>query len=464
MSQDLLLFWRIWRPSLFLLSLQVCHFDRLSDHLAVAIFKNLDKEVMVFLLPQVCKRWSTLVKAEDLWKDCQLFFDPFMSKKNKTLFFKILNMAPILDAVTIELGYRDVPEFSQQWKRFNPQEISAMEFIYDNMPPSIMFEMLKKYKDCVTKLIISDTYTPYVESDVKKLWSHIQNLSKLKHLTIDGAGLLEYKATLRKDAPCWKSLQVLDVKDSSYEDMNTVQRLVSLNPNWTEVYLGSSHPEDFRGEVKALSKCVNLDTIQVPFCKELKLFENCGKLDSLIIDCVEDTAKEIKGIVSAMNKSTYFPLLTKLKMIGVENDYVTLLKCLVKNHPQIIHLNLVNCEMKPEDVANVLGCLENLEKLYLHEMDHKTTIAIANYITTGNLPQLQALSVSECYCDNIEFCAKEALARVQAYHQVVRVDTECINCSCKPVDATSTKQAKKRKHADSGSTESQKISKPSNDN
>ncbi|XP_034252463.1 uncharacterized protein LOC117651948 [Thrips palmi] len=426
---------------------KVCYFDRLSDTLAVCIFKNLGMEVIAFLLPQVCKRWSTLASAEDLWKDCHLFYDPYMSESKKRNFFHFLNKAPILHALTLELEYRDGLEFFHHWKTENPREISTLEFIYDNMPPNVMFTMLKRYKDLVTKLIISDTHTPYNIPDVKEVWNHVQNLSKLKYLIIDGAGLLEHKAKFLKDAPCWKSLQVLDVKDCSYEDMNTVQKILSQHHNWTEVYLGSCHAKDFRGEVKALSKCVNLDTIQIPFCKEFKLLESCRMLDSLIIDCLEETVKEVKGIVLAMNKSTlYFPKLSNLKMIGVEGDYVTLLLCLVKKHLEISHLNLVSCKMNPMEVLNVFSCTANLEKLYLHEMDNMTVITIAHEIIAGKLPKLREVYVHECYCDNIEFCAKRALTQIQEhFSHSVHVFTGGVSCSCKPVVAAPSKASQKRK-------------------
>lgn len=438
---------------------EVCHFDRLSDCLCVCIFKHLDMEVVTLLLPQVCKRWSSLARAEDLWKECHLSYDPYMSESNKKLFFRILNIAPILSGLTLELEYRDYQEIDQKWKGNCPREILSLEFIYDNMPPNIMFKLLNKYKDSVTKLTISDTYTPYDESDVKKIWSHVQKLSKLKHLIVDGAALLEHKALfLRKDAPCWKSLQILNVKDSSYEDMNTVQKLISLNLNWTEVYLGSSHPKDFRGEVKALSKCVLLDTIQVPFCKQLMLLSNCGNLDSLIIDCIKETAKEVTGVITAINKTTLFPKLSKLKMIGAEGDYVKLLQCLVKTHPEISLLNLVSCTISSKEVINVTDCVVNLEKLFLHEMDSVVVVTVIHEIMKGKLVKLKEVNVYECYCDSIDVCAKRALDQLQQHSQNIQVMTGCIVCSCKP-EETPTVNYLKRKPGNDQTSKIQKKGK-----
>lgn len=414
----------------------MCHVDRLPDHLVVRIFDLLETEDIAFLLPRVCKRWSHLACSEGLWKDSRLFYSPYTGKSQTKLFYKCLKMAPCLQALTLEVDYKHGAEFALKFNVNSPPEIKEVQFIYDNMPPEVMFTLLRKYKNHLEKLTINDTMTPYVDSDVRRIWTDIQNLSKLRQLVVDGCALFYNHATFRKTAPCWKTLQVLDVKDCSYEGMNTVQRLISVNPNWTEVYL-STPPEVniSRGEVKALAKCNNLECAQVPFCKELKLLQKCEKLESLIIDCLDSTAKEINGVLATLEKSTVFPNLKKIKMIDLTSSYVKLLISLVKGRPAINLMTLMESEISATELSEVLKCVPELETLYLHSVSSESLLAVLDEMADGLVPKLKKFSLSECYChDDSKKCLKFALNELQEKRLELKLDLEIVGCKCKPED------------------------------
>lgn len=412
---------------------KVCFIDRLPDHLVVRIFQELEllKDIAT-LLPQVCKRWQLLASHENLWKDVHLSYESHMSESQKKMFFKCLQMAPKLSSITFELEYRDGPDFAQRIIKKCPSEVVALHFIYDNLPPAALFSLLKKYKNCLEKLMITDTYTPYVDEDVKRIWKEILNLTKLKHLVVDGAALFYHKATFRKAAPCWTTWQILDVKDCSYENMNTVQKLISVHPNWIEVYLSTTTSSIFRGEVKALSKCTSLETIQVPFCKEFKLLEKCERLDSIIVDCVDETSSEVSNVLPVLAQTNVFPLLKTVKIIGGGSVYAPLLMALVKGRPKISLLNLVSCDMKSEELLDVLENTPSLKTLYFHEMSAQCVSAVVNGASNNVLSNLEKLSLFECYCDEESKLCVKVLAKELEQHQKIKVTIESIVCSCKP--------------------------------
>ncbi|KAK3913950.1 F-box/LRR-repeat protein 7 [Frankliniella fusca] len=411
---------------------KICFIDRLPDHLVVRIFQELGKlSDIAFILPQVCKRWKELVLHENIWRNVSLSYGSFMSEARKNTFFKYLGMAPKLGGLTFELDYKDGRnDFSKRLIKKCPGEVSVLHFIYDNFPPHALFTLLEKYKHCIEKLIICDTYTPYVDEDVKHLWKNIMNLTKLKHLVVDGAALFYHKATMRKAAPCWKTLNILDVKDCSYENMHTVQKLISVHSNWVEVYLATTTSSIFRGEVKALAKCMDLETVQFPFCREFKFLEKCEKLDSIVIDCVKETSTEVNAVIPSLSKKSVFPLLKTVKVIGGSSEYVPLLRSLFEIR-EITLLNLVAFEGSSENLTAILKETKYLKSLYLHEMSVQCVSAVVNSIIDNNLPKLEDLNMFECYCDEkTKLCLKLVVNELKE-HSKVKVTADSTACSCK---------------------------------
>lgn len=332
-------------------------------------------------------------------------------------------MASVLHTASFEIDWRERADFPQQLLKKCPSSIKSLHFIYDNMPPEAMFIILKRYENTVEQLLINDTFTPYVEEDVKRVWMAIQNLTKLKHLIIDGAALLYYKATLSKAKPCWKTLKMLDVKDSSYEDMNTVQKIISMHSNWTDVYLSSCDIDLARAQLKALSKCTDLESVQAPFCKELKLLLNCEKLDSIIIDC-SSKKDELKQVVSALEKKKVcFPNLSGLKMIGGNSEYVPFLKSLLKGSPKVRLLNFVEEGMEACEMLEVLSFASALEKLYLHEVGSDFLVPILNELANGKVPTLKKILLYQCDCE--EECIQECVNKFNMKKLPVKIITDC---------------------------------------
>lgn len=375
--------------------------ENLPDDVIAKIFSLLESNVLLDIIPIVCKRWHHLSKHPDSWRNTRLGVSmPNTDQENLLMSTRIAKFAPYLHCVDLSGVDQMDPRIETLLKVLLSEEKSVK--VLHTLPVKTVKmrrytkDLLKKFSPSLREVSLTfgepEMLSSSFHTSLNQLLSAIADIPRMNYLTLDFIGITsltlpEYKGQLGKGCPALKKLMVMDFRSNN----NIIVDILREKKEMLEELCINGRCMPSADLSSALAGCHRLVRCQVPIAL-LPSIGHMSELQCLQIEFSSKPPETIPLINSFIKSSGVLSNLTELSLSANSarpNDYISAcVELLTEKCVKVHKLELWSIGAHDHVINLIFSRVEHLQHLKMYGARNVSSQHIDNLKAAINLRSL----------------------------------------------------------------------------